>query len=132
MNKSFILSLSLLAVSAVSCTENGSLNVLPETGYSGFGYAGNFFKESSEAVFTVWSDKEQTVTMTVRCKCRFSYDAGSCILVSGTELYPVVIPECGKWCEVDLKVGLRSGLNDICVTGVKPMKGDVMIDYIEF
>lgn len=120
------------AVFAVSCSRGGVPAGLSDRMHSGFGYAGDFFREGAQVTFTIESDRDMTVPVTVRCKCFFSHDAASCVMVSGSRQVPIVIPETGKWCETVVETELEKGLNHILITGAGPMKSDVLIDYIEY
>lgn len=125
------LAAAVCALMLCSCAKQYG-HVPSEQECSGFGYAGNFFRDGAQAVFSIESERDMEVGMKIRCKCLFAHDASSCELVCGGRTVPVIIPETGKWCMVTVDVKLYEGLNLVTITGKGPMKSDVLIDYIEY
>lgn len=121
--------LSLLIL-VCSCSKDVLQGLTPNE-CSGYGYASLSYYGNSESVFIVNSDKSSDVTLSVRCKCSFDYDHDSCSLILDDQTYPIVIPEIGKWTIANVNVKLVEGRNMLVIKALKPIKDNVLIDYIE-
>lgn len=113
-----------------SCSKD-ILSGLTSNDCSGYGYASLSYYGNSESVFVVDSDKSSVVALSVRCKCLFEYDHDSCSMISENQAYPIVIPEIGKWTIANVNMKLAKGRNLLMIKTLKPVKDNVLIDYIE-
>ncbi|MCI1640606.1 MAG: hypothetical protein LKI42_04950 [Bacteroidales bacterium] len=83
-------------------------------------------------MFNIDSEESKTVTLNIRCKCLFEYDCNTCVLVTEYSSLPIEIQKIGQWTSVPLSLILNQGENILKIKAVKPMKSDVLIDYIEY
>ncbi len=115
----------------ISCTGEHDLQKEEPKDYSGFAYVKGLDKNGASLMFSVLSEKPQTVSAVLRCRVTGDEATAAITVNTNGKTSDMAIPAGPEWQDIGLELALDEGVNSITLYCGNPGPNDIHIDYLE-